>query len=402
MPRFLYFAKDASGNPVKGVVEAKDRNIALDILHRRGLAILSLKQDTVRTGSKFNQIFNKVSLMDLVLFTRQLATMIESGIPLPQAFEILYEQTTKVYFKKVIYAIKEDIESGESLSNAMSKFPDVFSPLYIYMVKAGEASGALSEILNRLAAYLEDANKLISKVKGAMIYPVTVLTIAILITIGLLVFVVPRFKEMFESLGGTLPLPTRILIAISEGLKQYIVFVFIVVVILILAFLRLISTEKGKYAFDAFMLRTPVFGDLLKKVSIAKFAKTLATLLRSGVPILDGLEIVAKVSGNKVVEQRLLATKDNIKGGENISTPLEKAKIFPPMVYRMVAVGEQTGELEKMLNKIAEFYEDQVNSAVEALTSLMEPMIMVVLGTLIGSIVMSLFLPIFNISKLFR
>ncbi len=401
MPRFVYFAKDREGNPVKGVIEAKERNIALDLLHRKGLIILSLQEDKIKPGqhARFGE---GVSLMDLVLFTRQLATMVESGIPLPQAFEILYEQITKPYFKKVILSIKEDIEGGESLSNAMAKFPQVFSPLYIYMVRAGEASGALNEILDRLAGYLESTNALISKVRSAMVYPIAVLSIAVLITTGLLIFVVPKFKEMFETLGGELPLPTKILLAISDILRNYIIFVIVAVVVFVLILVRALQTEKGKYAFDSFILKVPVIGDLLKKVSIAKFARTLATLMRSGVPILDGLEIVAKVSGNKVVEMNLLKAKENIKEGESISSPLEKAKIFPPMVYRMVAVGEQTGELEKMLLKIADFYEEQVNAAVEALTSLMEPMIMVILGTLIGGIVISLFLPVFNLSKLIQ
>ncbi len=400
MPRFVFYAKDKDGNTIKGVVEAKDRNLALENLHRKGLVILSLQEEVVK--GKKSGWGQSVPLMDLVLFTRQLATMVESGIPLPQAFEILYEQVSRPYFKKVIYAIKEDIEGGESLSNALSKFPNVFSPLYIYMIRAGEASGALSEILDRLAGYMESANALASKVKSAMVYPVAVITIALLITTGLLIFVVPKFKEMFDTLGGELPLPTRVLIAISEGLRQYALIVFIIIVIAILSIIRMAMTERGRYALDAFLLKVPVIGDLLKKVSIAKFARTLATLMKSGVPILEGLEIVARVSGNKVIEMNLLKAKENIKEGESISKPLEKAKIFPPMVYRMVAVGEQTGELEKMLNKIADFYEEQVDAAIEALTSLMEPMIMVILGGLIGGIVISLFLPVFNISKLIQ
>ncbi len=400
MPRFIYYAKERNGNTAKGVIEAKDRSMALDMLHRKGLVIISLQEETVKgKKSAFGQ---SVSLMDLVLFTRQLATMIESGIPLPQAFEILYEQITSPYFKKVIYAIKEDIESGESLSTALSKFPNVFSPLYIYMIRAGEASGALSDILDRLARYLEDANALTQKVKSAMVYPAAVISIALLITTGLLIFVVPKFKEMFESLGGELPLPTRILIGISEGLKHYTLVVLVLIAIIVISFVRLAMTEKGRYFIDASLIKIPVIGDLLKKVAITKFARTLATLMKSGVPILEGLEIVAKVSGNKVIELNLLKAKETIKEGESISKPLEKAKIFPPMVYRMVAVGEQTGELEKMLNKIADFYEDQVDAAIEALTSLMEPMIMVVLGGLIGGIVISLFLPVFNLSKLIQ
>ncbi len=400
MPRFVYYAKDRDGRSIKGTIEAKDRNTALDTLHRKGLVIISLKEDLMK--EKKSSVGRAVHLMDLVLFTRQLATMVESGIPLPQAFEILHEQVTRPYFKKVIYSIKGDIESGESLSNALSKFPNVFSPLYIYMVRAGEASGALSEILDRLATYLENVNSLAQRVKSAMVYPTAVISIALLITTGLLIFVVPKFKDMFATLGGELPLPTRILISVSEMLRHYALMVFIGIAIVIVSIVRLSMTEKGKYIMDVWLLKVPVIGDLLKKVAIAKFARTLATLMKSGVPILDGLEIVAKVSGNKVIEANLLKAKETIKEGESISKPLERAKIFPPMVYRMIAVGEQTGELEKMLNKISDFYEEQVNSAIESLTSLMEPVMMVILGGLIGSIVISLFLPVFNVSKLIK
>ncbi len=400
MPRFIYYAKDKDGKTTRGIVEAKDKAMALDILHRRGMVILRLEEELVK-GKKpgWGQ---SVPLMDLVLFTRQLATMIDSGIPLPQAFEILYEQVSRPYFKKVIYAVKEDIEAGESLSNALSKFPTVFSPLYIHMIKAGEASGALSEIMERLASYLESANTLATKVRSAMVYPVAVLIVASLITAGLLIFVVPIFKDLFESLGGELPLPTRILMATSDILRHYALIVAIVIGILVFALLKAINTEKGRYIYDSLLLKLPVIGDLLKKVAIAKFARTFATLMKSGVPILDSLEIVARVSGNKVIEQNLLRAKEGVKEGESISKPLEKAGIFPPMVYRMVAVGEQTGELEKMLNKISDFYEEQVNAAIEALTSVMEPIIMVVLGGLIGGIVISLYLPVFNISKLLQ
>lgn len=400
MPRFIYYAKDKEGKTTRGIIEAKDKAMALDLLHRRGMVILRLEEELVK-GKKpgWGQ---SVPLMDLVLFTRQLATMIDSGIPLPQAFEILYEQISRPYFKKVIYAVKEDIEAGESLSNALSKFPTVFSPLYIHMIKAGEASGALSEILERLASYLESANTLATKVRSAMVYPVAVLIVASLITAGLLIFVVPIFKDLFESLGGELPLPTRILMATSDILRHYALIVVIVIGVLVFALLKAINTEKGRYVFDSLLLKLPVIGDLLKKVAIAKFARTFATLMKSGVPILDSLEIVAKVSGNKVIEQNLLRAKEGVKEGESISKPLEKAGIFPPMVYRMVAVGEQTGELEKMLNKISDFYEEQVNAAIEALTSVMEPIIMVVLGGLIGGIVISLYLPVFNISKLLQ
>ncbi len=400
MPRFNYFAKDKTGRAVKGVIEAKDRALALDSLHRKGLVILSLNEEKVKAS--MSVMGQKVALPELVMFSRQLATMIDSGVPLPQALDILYEQTTKPYFKRVILNIKENVEAGESLSNSLARHPKVFSPLYIYMVRAGEASGALNDILDRLASYLESTNSLITKVRGAMIYPIVVVSIAVLITSGLMIFVVPKFKEMFSSLGGELPAMTRVLIATSEFMQSY-WWVGIIIIVLTIVILRQIaSTERGKYVLDKFLLSMPVIGELLRRLAVAKFSRTFATLMKSGVPILDAMEIVAKVSGNKVVEQSLLGAKETIKEGQSIATPLEKSKIFPPMVYRMVSVGEQTGELEKMLTKIADFYDEQVNAAIDAMTSMMEPLILVFLGGLIGSIVVSLFLPIFNLSKMIK
>ncbi len=401
MPRFIYLARDKHGKAQKGVVEASDRNVAVDMLHRKGLVIISIKEDEVKAPPKFLP-GNRVSLQDLVLFSRQLATMVEAGIPLPHILEILYEQINSTYFKKVIFSIKEDIEAGEKLSSAMAKFPDVFSPLYVYMIRAGEAGGALNEILDRLAGYLERAEKLSSRVKGAMVYPAMIIIVTVLITGGLLMFVVPTFKTAFESLGGKLPLPTQILITISDWLREYVVWVIVGVILVVFLLFRLSQTSKGKFLIDSIMLKLPVLGDLVRKTAIAKFSRTFATLLRSGVPILDSLEIVARVSGNTVIERNLLQAREEIKEGESISTPLEKSKIFPPMVYRMVAVGEQTGELEKMLTKVAEFYDEQVDNAVRSLMSLMEPLIMVVLGSVIFGIMISLYLPMFQIGKLLQ
>ncbi len=400
MPRFSYFAKDKTGKPVKGVIESKDRAMALDSLHRKDLVILSLTEEKVKPT--MTVIGQNVPLPELVMFSRQLATMIDSGVPLPQALDILHEQVSRPYFKRVIANIKENVEAGESLSNSLAKHPKVFTPLYIYMVRAGEASGALNDILDRLSSYLENTNSLVTKVRSAMIYPIVVISIAFLITGGLMVFVVPKFKDMFNSLGGQLPAMTRGLIAVSDFMKSSWWIIIAGIIVLILVIRQMASTDKGKYMLDNFLLKVPVIGDLMRKLAVAKFSRTFATLMKSGVPILDAMEIVAKVSGNKVVEASLLGAKETIKEGQSIATPLEKSKIFPPMVYRMISVGEQTGELEKMLTKIADFYDEQVQAAIDTLTSLMEPLILVFMGGMIGSIVISLFLPIFNLSKMIK
>ncbi len=400
MPRFSYFAKDKTGKPVKGVIESKDRAMALDSLHRKDLVILSLTEEKVKPT--MTVIGQNVPLPELVMFSRQLATMIDSGVPLPQALDILHEQVSRPYFKRIIANIKENVEAGESLSNSLAKHPKVFTPLYIYMVRAGEASGALNDILDRLSSYLENTNSLVTKVRSAMIYPIVVISIAFLITGGLMVFVVPKFKDMFNSLGGQLPAMTRGLIAVSDFMKSSWWIIIAGIIVLILVIRQVASTDKGKYMLDNFLLKVPVIGDLMRKLAVAKFSRTFATLMKSGVPILDAMEIVAKVSGNKVVEASLLGAKETIKEGQSIATPLEKSKIFPPMVYRMISVGEQTGELEKMLTKIADFYDEQVQAAIDTLTSLMEPLILVFMGGMIGSIVISLFLPIFNLSKMIK
>ena len=400
MPRFSYFAKDKTGKPVKGVIESKDRAMALDSLHRKDLVILSLTEEKVKPT--MTVIGQNVPLPELVMFSRQLATMIDSGVPLPQALDILHEQVSRPYFKRIIANIKENVEAGESLSNSLAKHPKVFTPLYIYMVRAGEASGALNDILDRLSSYLENTNSLVTKVRSAMIYPIVVISIAFLITGGLMVFVVPKFKDMFNSLGGQLPAMTRGLIAVSDFMKSSWWIIIAGIIVLILVIRQVASTDKGKYMLDNFLLKVPVIGDLMRKLAVAKFSRTFATLMKSGVPILDAMEIVAKVSGNKVVEASLLGAKETIKEGQSIATPLEKSKIFPPMVYRMISVGEQTGELEKMLTKIADFYDEQVQAAIDALTSLMEPFILLFMGGMIGSIVISLFLPIFNLSKMIK
>jgi type IV pilus assembly protein PilC len=326
--------------------------------------------------------------------------MVDSGIPLVQALDILSEQLENNTFKEIISKIRHDIETGSSLSEAIGRHPKVFSPLYINMVKAGESSGMLDDILDRLATYLEKTAALQRKVKSSLIYPAMVSGMAVLITMVLIVKVVPTFKGIFDILGGTLPAPTRILIAFSDLVRHFFPFLIGGVIFFIFALSRYIRTEGGRLRWDRLLLRLPVFGQLLRKVSVAKFARTLSTLVKSGVPILTSLGIVGKTAGNKVIEIAVANVRSSIREGENIAKPLAQSGVFPPMVDRMIAVGEQTGELEKMLSKIADFYDEQVDAAVSGLTSMIEPLIIAFLGVVIGSIVIAMFLPIFKITEL--
>lgn len=395
MPQFRYEAKDNKGNPVSGVIEAQDNQEAVSLLHKREITIISLALEKKRAFKA-----RRVKLDDLVIFSRQLATMVDSGISLVQSLSILSEQSDNATLSTTTLYLKKDIESGFSFCNALAKHPQVFSDLYINMAKAGETSGKLDEILDRLASYLEKASALQRKVRSSLIYPAVVISLALIITIVLLVKVVPIFKNIFDTLGGTLPLPTQILINISDIMRRYFPFVLVGFAVIVFLLKKYISTPRGRYKFDRTLLQLPVFGPLFKKVAIARFSRTLATLVRSGVPILNALNIVGKTSGNKVVEEIVLNACTSIKEGEPISVPLSKENVFPPMVVRMISVGEQTGQLEKMLNKIADFYEEQVDAAVSGLVSMIEPLVIAFLGVVIGSIVIALFLPIFKITEL--
>jgi len=396
MPTFRYVAKENMGKTVSETLEYSDKSNLIEALRKKGLVIISINEVArKRLGPS-----KKVKLEDIVIFSRQLATMVDSGIPLVQAMDILCEQIEEPNFKNVIATIRDDIEVGSSFSDALLKHPAVFSPLYINMVKAGESSGALDDILDRLASYLEKANILQRKVKSSLIYPAVVIAMAFLITLVMLLKVIPTFKGIFTMLGGTLPLPTRILILISDTLRNMFLYVVSVAGVALFLLRKYMKTPQGKAMFDRTTLKLPVIGQLLRKVAVAKFTRTLATLVKSGVPILVSLEIVGKTSGNTVIERALDDVRRSIKEGENISNPLAKSGVFPPMVVRMINVGEQTGELEKMLGKIADFYDDQVDAAVSGLTSLIEPLIIAFLGIVIGGIVIAMFLPVFKMTEL--
>ncbi|MDD2688679.1 MAG: type II secretion system F family protein [Candidatus Omnitrophica bacterium] len=399
MSTYQYTAKDKAGKTIIGILEGASDSEVAETLHKRELIVLSVEQakkKALKAGAKDRN----VKLDDLLIFSRQLATMIDAGITLVNALGILAEQIESKQLRNVVTVVRQDIEAGMNFSDALAKHPAVFSELYINMTRAGETSGMLDEVLDRLASYLEKTAALTRKIKSSLIYPIVVVSIAILITAVLLLKVVPTFKGIFEMLGGSLPLPTQILIGISDLFRKYFLFVLIGLVAIVVLLKRYITTEKGRYNFDRGKLKAPVLGPLFRKVAVAKFSRTFSTLVKSGVSILNALEIVSKTAGNKVIEESVLNCAKSVRDGEPISKPLSKSGVFPPMVCRMISVGEQTGQLEKMLSKIADFYDEQVDAATSALTSLIEPMVITFLGVVIGGIVISLFLPIFKITQL--
>ncbi len=397
MPTFKYTAKETTGKTVSGILEYSDKELLIDALRKKDLVIISIEETAKR---RIMSLGGSVKLDEIVIFSRQLATMVDSGIPLVQALDILCEQIETPVFKNILAKVKDDVETGSSLSDALARHPAVFSTLYINMVRAGESSGALDDILDRLAAYLEKSSMLQRKVKSSLVYPAVVISMAILITLVMLIKVIPTFKGIFTMLGGTLPLPTRILILVSDTIREMFLYVVAVIIAIVFALKKYMRTPQGKENFDKTLLRLPILGGLFRKVAVAKFSRTLATLVKSGVPILVSLEIVGKTAGNAVIEKAVESVRNGIKEGENIADPLAKSGAFPPMVVRMIKVGEQTGELEKMLTKIADFYEDQVDAAVSGLTSLIEPLIIAFLGIVIGGIVIAMFLPVFKLTEI--
>lgn len=398
MNTFRYSAKDKNGHTVMGVLEAATEAEAAGALHKKEFIIVSLQlQKGAESRLKQDQ---GVKLDDLVVFSRQLATMIDAGIPLVQALGILTEQLENKNFRVIMVTVRQDIEAGMNFCDALGKHPRVFSDLFINMARAGEASGKLDEVLDRLASYLEKTAALNRKIISSLAYPAVVVIMSVLITAVLLLKVVPTFKGIFEMLGGKLPLPTLILIGVSDLLRKYMLIVIGLLFVSGFLLRKYINTEKGRYNFDQFKLNVPVIGQLSRKVALAKFSRTFSTLIKSGVGILSILEIVAKTSGNKVVERAVNECRVSVRSGESISRPLLKSGVFPPMVCRMIGIGEQTGQMEKMLTKIADFYDEQVDATVAALTSLIEPMVIAFLGVIIGGIVISLFLPIFKITEL--
>jgi type IV pilus assembly protein PilC len=396
-----------SGKTTKGLVESGEITAAtkeevIAQLRRRNITptIITEKQQKSLLPFKFG---GKVKDKDIVIFTRQFSTMIDAGLPLVQALDILATQVENKVLAKTLQEVKGDVESGATYADALKKHPRIFSDLYVNMVAAGEAGGILDTILNRLAAYIEKSMKLKKKVKGAMIYPAVVSGIAVAVIAIIMVFVVPTFSKMFATLGGTLPLPTRMIVNMSNFLAGVGGLMIIAAIIGVVVFITQVRrTEKGKFIIDKILLRLPIFGPLINKVAVAKFTRTLGTLVSSGVPILDGLEITAKTSGNKVIEYAIMEVRKGVVGGKTLAEPITKAKVFPPMVTHMIAVGESTGALDAMLAKIADFYDDEVDNAVNNLTAMMEPLLMIFLGGAVGFIVVAMYLPIFKLITLIK
>ena len=394
MAVFIYSGRTRAGQTINGEMEAASREAVVARLRSQQIVATAVRPKPREISFSFG---GGVTEKEIVVFTRQFATMIDAGLPLVQCLEILASQQDNKSFKKTLTDIRQSVEGGLTFAAALKQHPKVFSNLYANMVEAGEAGGILDTILNRLAQYMEKAMALKKRVKSAMIYPSTIVTVAVVVVIFLLIFVIPTFKAMFEGFGATLPLPTVIVLEMSRIASKY-ALVFLGVVAAAVVGLRYwYSTPSGKLAVDKFLLRTPVFGILIRKVAVAKFTRTLGTLVSSGVAILDGLEITARTAGNKVVELAVMRTRASIAEGKTISDPLRASGVFPPMVVQMIAVGEQTGALDAMLGKIADFYDEEVDTAVANLTALLEPMLMVFLGVVIGGVVIAMYLPIFKL-----
>ncbi len=399
---FQWSGKTAKGTIESGEMSASTKEEVIAQLRRRNITatVVTEKPEKSKPALSFGK---GVKDKDIVVFTRQFATMIDAGLPLVQALDILSTQVENKNLGKALMQVKTDVESGATYADALRKHPKMFTELYVNMVAAGEAGGILDTILNRLAMYIEKSMNLKKKVKGAMIYPAVVTAIAVLVIAVIMIFVVPTFSKMFAGLGATLPLPTRLVIDTSHfigGLGGLTVAVTIIGLVIFITQTR--KTEKGKHATDKILLRLPIFGPLLNKVAVAKFTRTLGTLVSSGVPILDGLEITAKTSGNKVIEYAIMEVRKGVVGGKTLAEPITKLKVFPPMVTHMIAVGESTGALDAMLAKIADFFDDEVDAAVANLTSMMEPMLMVFLGGTVGFIVVAMYLPIFKLITLVK
>jgi type IV pilus assembly protein PilC len=403
MPQFSYKARGAGGNVTEAAIEAPDQRSAMDRLRAQKLIVLEINESApgiLDTIQRFNPFKPRVTNKDIVLFSRQLSTLVSAGVALVSGLNILVDQMENPAFKSVVSKVKDDIEAGLSIADSLKKHPQAFSDLYIAMVKAGEVGGILDVILERLSTYLEAAEDLRHKVKGALMYPAVVSSIAALVTVFLLVFVIPTFKEIFTSFGAELPLPTRIVIGTSEFLQKRWWIILIGLLGCFYLFRQWLKTENGRKIFDTNALRLPLFGPLLRKVSVAKFTRTLGTLVKSGVPILQAMETVAQTSGNKVIEKAIMDAREAIREGERIAEPLRKSGSFPPMVVQMIAVGEETGNLDVMLSKIADFYDQEVEVAVKGLTSMIEPIVIVFMGIVIGGIVIAMFIPMFELGQL--
>ncbi len=400
MAVYAWEGRTRAGEIVKGDLEAPNEATVIQKLRAQQILVLNIKERTRGFTLPITIPFlkEKVKEKDLVVFTRQFGTMIDAGLPLVQCLDILASQQPSKALKKTLYDVKSSVEGGATLHDALKRHPNVFDELYVNLVAAGELGGILDTILSRLSTYIEKAMKLKGEVKSAMVYPSVIITVAIGVVIVLMVYVIPTFQKMFEGIGGELPGPTQMVVNLSAFLRKYLLLIIAVIGGTIFAISSFRRTQRGRLIFDALLLKIPVIGDLIKKVAVARFSRTLSTLISSGVPILDGLDICAKTAGNKIIENAIREARTSISAGKTISEPLKQMKVFPSMVVQMISVGESTGALDAMLGKIADFYEEEVDAAVAALTSLMEPMLMVFIGVVVGGILIAMYLPIFSIA----
>jgi type IV pilus assembly protein PilC len=397
MPIFAYRGRNQTGRVVAGQIEANTAEAVVAQLRQQRIFPMSVKPQPKPIELKIPGFGKQLKDKELAVFTRQFATMLDAGLPLVQCLEILASQQPNKHFKKTLTEIRGEVEGGSTFAEALRRHPTAFDVLYANMVEAGEAGGLLDTILNRLAGYIEKAMILRRKIKGALIYPSTIIVVAISVVIFLLVFVIPTFQTLFAGFGVALPLPTLIVLEASRLVREYLLVGLGLLVVAVLGVRFYYRTEGGHKVIDALILRAPVFGELIRKASVAKFTRTLSTLTASGVPILTGLDITAKTAGNKVVEEAVLKTRASIAEGKTIAAPLQASGVFPPMVVQMISVGEQSGALDSMLEKIADFYESEVDQAVANLTALLEPLLMVFLGVVVGGVVIAMYLPIFKL-----
>jgi len=395
MPAFTYTARALNGDLKTATIEAPNRDEVVAQLRKQRLNVVKI-DEAKQAANTTKKKGGKISMRDIVIFTRQFSTMINAGLPLVQALDILAKQSENKALKDVTLAVVFDVESGHTVADALGKHPKAFTELYVNMVAAGEAGGILDTILMRLATFMEKNDALVRKVKGAMIYPGVIMSVAAIAIVVLLIFVIPTFERMFASVGLALPLPTRIVIGASKFLQGYWWALIAIVFVGLRMFKKYYASPDGKLVIDRLMLKAPVLGDVLRKSAVSRFTRTLGTLIGSGVSILDGLEITAKTSGNRVIQDAIMESRASIAGGETISAPLQKSQVFPPMVISMIAVGEQTGGLDEMLSKIADFYDEEVDAAVSGLLSMMEPLMIVFLGVVVGGMVVAMYLPIFD------
>ena len=400
MAIYIWKGRSRQGAIKKGEIEATSEAAVMAQLRAQLILPVTVKEKSKDISEYLPFLKPGIKTKELVIFTRQFATMIDAGLPLVQCLQILGDQQDNSTFKEIIREVRTDVEQGSTFADALGKHPKPFDALYVNLVAAGEIGGILDTILNRLSVYLEKADALARKVKGAMVYPTTVLIVAIGVVVLMLVKVIPTFEKMFEDFGGELPGPTQVVVSISHFVQEWIGPALVVAFVLITAFNQARKRSRNfRRSTDALFLKSPIFGSLLRKVAVARFTRTLGTMIASGVPILDGLDIVAKTAGNVVIEEALLDVKAAISEGKTIAEPLAESEVFPGMVVQMIAVGEETGAMESMLSKIADFYDDEVDTAVDALTALLEPVMMVGLGGTVGALLIAMYLPIFKIAE---